>query len=159
MQMQPQGQIMAVTVPPGVPVGGSFLISTPDGQQMQVQAQVPEGQQMQIQVPAPAMTAATQVMARDLPPGVPPGCTCIQNKYWGPTSQLISLALLPCAGCLCPCLIPCDTREAYLMPGVTNHNGAKYVNKDECSHCGMGKCAAGTWQYEAEKKGSSGGGA
>ena len=76
-----------------------------------------------------------------------------------PTPQLISLALLPCAGCLCPCLIPCDTREAYLMPGVTNHNGAKYVNKDECSHCGMGKCAAGTWQYEAEKKGSSGGGA
>ena len=52
MQMQPEMQVMTVTVPAGVAVGGIFLIATPDGQQMQVQAQVPEGQQMQIQVPA-----------------------------------------------------------------------------------------------------------
>jgi len=75
MQMQPQMQIMTVTVPAGVPVGGSFLIAMPDGQQMQVQAQVPEGQTMQIQVPAPAMAVAqpVQPMQPVAQPGAPVG--------------------------------------------------------------------------------------
>ena len=78
MQMQPQMQIMTVTVPAGVPIGGNFLIATPDGQQMQVQAQVPEGQQMQIQVPMaqPAMAVAQPVqpmqpVAQPMQPGAP----------------------------------------------------------------------------------------
>ena len=76
MQMQPQMQIMTVTVPAGVPIGGSFLIATPDGQQMQVQAQVPEGQMMQIQVPAPAMAVAQPVQPMQpvpMQPGAPVG--------------------------------------------------------------------------------------
>ena len=101
------------------------------------------------------MAVATQVMARDLPPGVPPGCALVENdKYWGPTSQIISLALCPMAGCICPCLCPCDTREAYYLP---DNSGHKYVKVDECSHCGMGKCASGTeWKFEEKKKGPSG---
>jgi len=47
----PQMQLMMVTVPPGVPMGGVFAVATPSGQHVQVQAQVPEGQQMQVQVP------------------------------------------------------------------------------------------------------------
>ena len=148
---------MLVTVPTGVAPGQMLQVSTPAGQQMQVAvpAGVSEGQQFQVQIPETAVVASPQVMSRDLPPGVPPGCTLVQDKYWGPTSQVISLVLCPVAGCICPCLCPCDTRDAYLIP---DGRGAKYVDKDECSHCGMGKCAGGTWQYEAPKKGPSGGG-
>ena len=107
------------------------------------------------------MAATTQVMSRDLPPGVPPGCTLVENKYWGQTSQLYSLVLCPIAVCIVPCLCPCDTRDAYLVPdgqGRVFQAGAKYVNKDECTHCGRGKCVDGTWKYEEPKKGPPGGG-
>ena len=43
--------VVQVKVPAGIAVGQPFMIQTPDGQQMQVQAQVPEGQVMQVQVP------------------------------------------------------------------------------------------------------------
>lgn len=45
---------MMVQVPPGVQPGQPFMIQSPDGQQMQVVAQVPGGQQMQVQMPAAA---------------------------------------------------------------------------------------------------------
>ena len=57
----PQMQVMQVQVPMGVQIGGTFMIQTPDGQQMQVQAQVGGGHTMQVQVPAaaPALPVAT----------------------------------------------------------------------------------------------------
>lgn len=68
-------QQMQVTVPPGVPIGGSFLINTPSGQ-MQVQAQVPEGQAMIVQVAAaPPVAVAQPVMAQPAVAAPPPVVT------------------------------------------------------------------------------------
>ena len=53
MEQPPEAmQLMDVQVPSGVPVGGQFMVNTPAGQQLPVQAVVPEGQMMQVQVPA-----------------------------------------------------------------------------------------------------------
>ena len=146
-------QQMQVTCPPGMKEGDTVQISTPGGQmQVAIPAGVTAGKVFMVQVAAPP---TQQAMARDLPPGVPPGCIYApHDKYWGQQSQMISVALICCAGCIFPCLCPCDTREAYYLP---DNSGHKYVKVDECTHCGMGKCASGTeWKFEAKKKGPNG---
>ena len=102
-----------------------------------------------------------QTMNRDVPAGVPTGSQFAKLKYFGPKSQCIGLVLFPVAGCICPCLCPCDEREAWVVPdGLQERglNGAIYVQKDECSHCGCGECASGTkWVFKEKKKNGSGG--
>ena len=86
MQPMQQMQQMQVVVPPGVAPGGMFVIQTPDGQQMQVQAQVGAGQQMVVQVPAAPVQAMAQAMAQ------PMAAPMLQPMMAAPQPQVMSYA-------------------------------------------------------------------
>jgi len=160
MQVNVNGQMLAVTVPPGVQPGMmfSFQVAAPQPVQAQpvmaqpVMAQPvqPAMQPMMAQPAVVIQQAQPEVVhvhhgpgmygvgGSSVPPGAPPGGSWMMESYCGDQTVIATLIVafffLPAACCV-PCC-KCDQRHIYVAPGGTRympHGGI--APTDECCTC------------------------